>query len=64
MDFSGFPLFPLCMIGGVLLQIFLNKLKIGTLVNKDGKADIFPALKQGIGDNNFGGVTLSLALLF
>lgn len=36
----------------------------GTLVNKDGKADIFPALKQGIGDNNFGGVTLSLALLF
>lgn len=33
--FSGFPLFPLCMIGGVLLQIFLNKLKIGTLVNKE-----------------------------
>ena len=33
--FSGFPLFPLCMIGGVLLQLFLNKIKLGTLVNKE-----------------------------
>lgn len=33
--FKGFPLFPLCMIGGVLLQIFLNKIKLGELVNKE-----------------------------
>ena len=33
--FSGFPLFPLCMIGGVLLQLFLNKIKLGALVNKE-----------------------------
>lgn len=32
---KGFPLFPLCMIGGVFLQMFLNKIKIGELVNKD-----------------------------
>ena len=33
--FDGFPLFPLCMIGGVLLQRFLNSIKIGQLVNKE-----------------------------
>lgn len=33
--FNGFPLFPLCMIGGVLLQMFLNKIKIGNLINKE-----------------------------
>lgn len=33
--FKGFPLFPLCMIGGVLIQLFLNKIRIGTLVNKE-----------------------------
>ena len=33
--FSGFPLFPLCMVGGVMLQIILNKVKLGDLVNKD-----------------------------
>ena len=33
--FKGFPLFPLCMIGGVLLQIFLNKIKLKELVNKE-----------------------------
>ena len=32
---KGFPLFPLCMIGGVFLQMFLNKIKIGELVNKE-----------------------------
>ena len=31
---KGFPLFPLCMIGGVLLQLFLNKVKLGDLVDK------------------------------
>lgn len=33
--FKGFPLFPLCMIGGVLLQVFFNKIKLGYLVNKE-----------------------------
>ena len=33
--FNGFPLFPLCMIGGVLLQLLLNKFKAGFLVNKE-----------------------------
>ncbi len=33
--FKGFPLFPLCMIGGVFLQIILNKVKLGNLVNKE-----------------------------
>ena len=33
--FSGFPLFPLCMIGGVLLQMLLDKIKLGQLVNKE-----------------------------
>lgn len=36
----------------------------GPLLNQDGKVDISNALKKGLGDNNFGGVTLSLALLF
>ena len=31
--FSGFPLFPLCMIGGVLLQKLIDRLKISQLVN-------------------------------
>ena len=33
--FSGFPLFPLCMIGGVLLQCLLSKVKLDSLVNKE-----------------------------
>lgn len=33
--FTGFPLFPLCMIGGVMLQMLLNKIKLGDLVDKD-----------------------------
>ena len=33
--FTGFPLFPLCMIGGVILQMLLNKIKLGDLVDKD-----------------------------
>ena len=33
--FKGFPLFPLCMIGGVFLQVFLNKIKLGSLVDKE-----------------------------
>ncbi len=33
--FSGFPLFPLCMIGGVLLQLLLNKIKLGSLVDRE-----------------------------
>ena len=33
--FKGFPLFPLCMIGGVVIQVFLNKLRIGHLVDKE-----------------------------
>lgn len=33
--FKGFPLFPLCMIGGVLLQFVLNKIQIGHLIDKD-----------------------------
>ena len=33
--FKGFPLFPLCMIGGVFMQLFLNKIKLGSLVNKE-----------------------------
>ena len=33
--FSGFPLFPLCMIGGVVLQCFLSKVKLDSLVNKE-----------------------------
>lgn len=33
--FSGFPLFPLCMIGGVMLQMLLNKIKLGSLVDKE-----------------------------
>lgn len=32
--FSGFPLFPLCMTGGVLLQLFLRRVRIGHLVDK------------------------------
>ena len=32
--FGGFPLFPLCMIGGVLLQLFLRRTGIGHLVDK------------------------------
>ena len=31
--FNGFPLFPLCMIGGVLLQIFASKTKIDHLID-------------------------------
>ena len=31
--FNGFPLFPLCMIGGVLLQIFASKTKIDKLID-------------------------------
>ena len=33
--FNGFPLFPLCMIGGVLLQMLLNKVNIGYMINKE-----------------------------
>ena len=33
--FTGFPLFPLCMIGGVLLQNLFNKVKLGSLINKE-----------------------------
>ena len=33
--FSGFPLFPLCMIGGVILQIFLIRIKQDSLVCKE-----------------------------
>ena len=33
--FNGFPLFPLCMIGGVLLQMLLNRVKIGYMINKE-----------------------------
>ncbi|MBQ7208739.1 MAG: sodium:glutamate symporter [Lentisphaeria bacterium] len=33
--FSGFPLFPLCMIGGVLLQLFLDRVRIGYLVSRE-----------------------------
>jgi ESS family glutamate:Na+ symporter len=33
--FKGFPLFPLCMIGGVFMQMFLNKINLGSLVNKE-----------------------------
>ena len=31
--FTGFPLFPLCMIGGVLLQIFASKTKLDHLID-------------------------------
>ncbi|MCP3967092.1 MAG: sodium:glutamate symporter [Lentisphaerae bacterium] len=30
---TSFPLFPLCMIGGLILQLFLNRVKIGHIVN-------------------------------
>ena len=30
---NTFPLFPLCMIGGLLLQCFMNKIKIGYIVS-------------------------------
>ena len=33
--FSGFPLFPLCMIGGVLMQMLFTEIKIDYLVNKE-----------------------------
>ena len=33
--FAGFPLFPLCMIGGVILQIFLCRIKQDSLVCKE-----------------------------
>ena len=31
--FSGFPLFPLCMIGGVILQIFSRKVKLDQFID-------------------------------
>ncbi|MBR2345679.1 MAG: sodium:glutamate symporter [Lentisphaeria bacterium] len=31
--FSGFPLFPLCMIGGVLVQIIFQKMKVNYLID-------------------------------
>lgn len=31
--FTGFPLFPLCMIGGILLQIFARKCRVEHLIN-------------------------------
>lgn len=36
----------------------------GSLVNQEGKADVSSVLRHGLRDNNFGGVTLSLAFLF
>ena len=36
----------------------------GSLLNKDGKIDGQSLLTKTVGNNNFGGVTLSLALLF
>jgi ESS family glutamate:Na+ symporter len=33
--FTGFPLFPLCMIGGVILQYSLSKVKLSSLVDKE-----------------------------
>lgn len=36
----------------------------GSLVNQDGNVDVNSVLRYGLRDNNFGGVTLSLALLF
>ena len=33
--FAGFPLFPLCMIGGVILQLFLSRTQLDSLVNKE-----------------------------
>lgn len=33
--FAGFPLFPLCMIGGVILQMFLCRIKQDSLVCKE-----------------------------
>ncbi|MBE6366334.1 MAG: sodium:glutamate symporter [Lentisphaerae bacterium] len=33
--FIGFPLFPLCMIGGVMLQIFMQKRRLSRLVDHD-----------------------------
>jgi ESS family glutamate:Na+ symporter len=32
--FNGFPMFPLCMIGGVLLQLFAKVTKVDILVDK------------------------------
>ena len=32
--FNGFPLFPLCMIGGVLIQIIAQKTKTATLIDR------------------------------
>ena len=36
----------------------------GSLLSPEGKVDAHALIKDGIGDSNFGGVTLSLALLF
>lgn len=36
----------------------------GSLLNQDNKADVSDILRQELNDKNFGGVTLSLALLF
>jgi ESS family glutamate:Na+ symporter len=33
--FSGFPLFPLCMIGGVLLQAFSKMISVDMLIDKE-----------------------------
>jgi ESS family glutamate:Na+ symporter len=33
--FKGFPLFPLCMLGGVLLQLFAKLINVDLLVDKD-----------------------------
>lgn len=32
--FSGFPLFPLCMVAGLLIQIFARKTRIDTLIDR------------------------------
>lgn len=36
----------------------------GSLLSPEGKADVHSLIKNGVGDSNFGGVTLSLSLLF
>lgn len=33
--FKGFPLFPLCMLGGVLLQLFAKMINVDLLVDKE-----------------------------
>ena len=33
--FKGFPIFPLCMLGGVLLQLFAKMIKVDLLVDKE-----------------------------